>query len=34
VFLYPLSWTQTWGLALLMIGGALAFVAAAVALTR
>jgi hypothetical protein len=30
VFLYPLPWTQTWGMALLLILGCLALVAATV----
>lgn len=34
VYLYPLSWLQTWGVALLFIGGTLGFVAAAVVLMR
>ena len=34
VFLYPQSWMQTWGMALLLIGGSLGFVAAAVLLLR
>ncbi len=34
VYLYPLSWAQTWGVALLMIGATLGFVAAAVLLMR
>ncbi len=34
VYLYPLSWAQTWGVALLLIAGSVAFVAAAALLTR
>lgn len=34
VYLYPLSWLQTWGSALLLIAGALAVIAAVVYLRR
>jgi hypothetical protein len=34
VFLYPLSWMQTWGVALLAIGGAVGVVVAAAVLLR
>lgn len=34
VYLYPLSWAQTWGVALLVIGASLGFVATAVLLLR
>jgi hypothetical protein len=30
VYLYPLSWAQTWGVALALIGAAVAFVLIAV----
>ncbi len=34
VYLYPLSWAQTWGVALLLIGASLGVVAAAVFLMK
>jgi hypothetical protein len=34
VYLYPLSWAQAWGVALLMIAASLAVVAVAVLLLR
>ena len=34
VYLYPLSWAQTWGAALLLVGATLGVVAAAVFLLR
>ena len=34
VFLYPLSWRQTWGVALLLIGGTLAAILVAALLMR
>jgi hypothetical protein len=34
VYLYPLSWVQTWGVALVMIGAALGVVAASLFLVK
>jgi hypothetical protein len=34
VFLYPLSWAQTWGVAFALVGASLGFVALAVWLMR
>ena len=34
VFLYPLSWMQTWGMAILLIAASLGVVAAAAVLLR
>jgi DNA-directed RNA polymerase subunit RPC12/RpoP len=34
VYLYPLSWAQTWGVALLLVAGTLGVVFAAVRLLR
>ncbi|MBA4062244.1 MAG: hypothetical protein C0501_00795 [Isosphaera sp.] len=34
VYLYPTSWARTWGVALLLVGGTLGFVFAAVRLLR
>jgi hypothetical protein len=34
VFLYPLSWFQTWGVALLLVGAACAFIAGSVYLVK
>ena len=34
IYLYPLTWMQTWGIALLMIGGTVAMVFVAIKVMR